>query len=89
MEFITSSRGCVKLIYDGFACIKKAEKTKSAGNVPSRSRLVVTTSLLRDDLHVTVPRNHPAGVTAVEALKVKMTMRDRVQDTVDTVIIIN
>jgi len=63
--------------------------TESAGNVPSRSRLVVMTSLLREDLHITVLHNHPADVTAVEALKVKTTMRDRVQDTVDTVIMMN
>jgi len=36
--------------------------------------------LLRDDLHVTVSHNHPADVAAVEALKVKTTMCDRVQD---------
>jgi len=62
------------------------KQTKSAGNVPSGSRLVVTTSLLRD---IAVPYNHPADVAAVEALKVKKTMCDRVQDTVDTVIMMN
>jgi len=86
MEFITSSHGGVKLINDGFAYTKKAEKTnrirwecslrKSTG-----CKGAETTSLLRDDLHVTVPHNHPADVTAFEALKVmKTTMCDRVQD---------
>jgi len=82
MEFITSSHGGVKLINDGFAYTKKAENT-------NRIRLVVTTSLLHDDLHITVLHNHPADVAAVKALKVKTTMRDWVQDTVDTVIMMN
>jgi len=41
---------------------------------------VVTTSLLRDNLHVAVSHNHTADVAAVEALKVKTTMHDRVRD---------
>jgi hypothetical protein len=78
MEFITRSHGGVKLINDCFAYTKKAEKTnrirwectqrKSTG-----CKGAVTTSLLRDNLHITVPHNHPADVAAVEALKVKTT----------------
>jgi len=55
---------------------KPKKKTESAGNVPSGCRLVVTTSLLHDDLHITVPHNHPADFAAVTACTVKMTMRD-------------
>jgi len=36
--------------------------------------------LLHDDLHVAVPHNHPTGIAAGEALKVKTTMCDRVRD---------
>jgi len=79
MEFITSSHGGVKFINDGFAYTKKAEKTNRIRSECSQRKSTgckgaVTTSLLRDDLYVTVPHNHPA-VAAVESLKVKTTMR--------------
>jgi len=85
MEFITSSHGGVKLINDGFAYTKKAEKTKRIRWECCQRKSTgctgpVTTSLLRDDLYVTVPHNHTADVAAVEALKVKMTTCDRVWD---------
>jgi len=40
----------------------------------------VTTSLQRDDLHVTVPHCHAADADAVEAEKVKLKMRTHVRD---------
>lgn len=73
------------MMYDGFTYTKKAEKKNRIRWECSRRKTVcckgaVTTSLQRDDLHITVPHNHPADVYAAEASKVKMTMRDRVRD---------
>lgn len=85
MEFITSNSGSLKLINDGFAYTKKAEKKnrirwECSQRKSSGCKGAVTTSLQRDDLHATMPHNHHADVGAAEALKVKTTMRDRVRD---------
>jgi len=75
------------LINDNFAYTEKADETNRIRWECSQRKSTgrkgvdpVTTSLLRDDLHVTGPHNPPADVAAVEAMKVKTTLRDRVRD---------
>lgn len=85
MEFINCTRGGVKLCYEGYSYTKKAEKTnrirwECSQRKTASCKGAVTTSLLRDDLHVTVPHNHMGDVATVDAEKVKATMRDRVRD---------
>ena len=64
---------------------KKAEKSNRVRwECSQRQGLLckgaVTTSLQRDDLHVTVPHCHAADADAVEAEKVKLKMRTNVRD---------
>jgi len=85
MEFITSSKGGIKLCHDSFMYKKKAEKSnRIRWECSQRQGLLckgaVTTSLQRDDLHVTVPHCHAADADAVEAEKVKLKMRTHVRD---------